>query len=201
MRRTSFIKPAVGIAFLAAASFPAAIHVAQGNLTPLTPDENFSADAIVVFAGDNKRIDRGYTMLSGGEAPYLLHSGPGQREIVYSAELLSEYKLAISYDNATDTMENASETAKWINEKGHSRILLVTSDYHMRRSYFELRNALPDDVEIRSVSVEGTTDSEVTMGELLKLSCRMYETLIPAVDCKSLRDNTSFILDRLPLVL
>lgn len=49
----------------------------------------------------------------------------------------------IGYE-ALDTIGNANETAAWIRQRGYSRILVVTNNYHMPRSLLELSQASPD---------------------------------------------------------
>jgi uncharacterized SAM-binding protein YcdF (DUF218 family) len=45
---------------------------------------------------------------------------------------------------AEDTLGNAAETAAWAREHSFTRLILVTDDYHMPRSYTELTLALPE---------------------------------------------------------
>ena len=44
----------------------------------------------------------------------------------------------------SDTIGNAIETRKWAERQHFSSLLVVTSDYHMRRSMAELASAMPD---------------------------------------------------------
>lgn len=45
---------------------------------------------------------------------------------------------------ARDTRGNAREVAQWLEERGHRRVIVVTSDFHMRRALWELTRARPD---------------------------------------------------------
>jgi len=47
---------------------------------------------------------------------------------------------------AIDTRSNGIETAHWLEKRGYDTVRLITSDWHMRRAAFELRQALPDDI-------------------------------------------------------
>jgi uncharacterized SAM-binding protein YcdF (DUF218 family) len=44
---------------------------------------------------------------------------------------------------ATDTLGNARETARWVKAKGYRSLIVVTSDFHMPRAMLELRSAMP----------------------------------------------------------
>jgi uncharacterized SAM-binding protein YcdF (DUF218 family) len=50
--------------------------------------------------------------------------------------------ISVGY-RADDTAGNAEETAGWVNERGFKSIRLVTASYHMPRSLFEFRHAMP----------------------------------------------------------
>ena len=45
---------------------------------------------------------------------------------------------------ARDTLGNARETAHWARTRGYTRLLVLTSNYHMPRSLYVLGNALPE---------------------------------------------------------
>ena len=42
--------------------------------------------------------------------------------------------------NATNTFENALETANWIEANEYKNVIIVTSDYHMKRSLHIIKN-------------------------------------------------------------
>jgi uncharacterized SAM-binding protein YcdF (DUF218 family) len=49
---------------------------------------------------------------------------------------------------AIDTRSNADEVARWVERRGYRSIRLVTTDWHMRRSRYELDRVFDDDVII-----------------------------------------------------
>ncbi len=55
----------------------------------------------------------------------------------------AECCIALGY-SASDTISNASETAKWMAAQGYLSLRLVTASYHMRRSLLEFRRAMPE---------------------------------------------------------
>ncbi|MGE4430059.1 MAG: YdcF family protein [Sphingobium sp.] len=110
-----------------------------------------STDAIVVLTGGAGRIDRGLSLLQDGAAKRMLISGVDRS--VRPHELAVRYKVPDRlFDccitlgrEAIDTRSNGIETAHWLEKRGYDTVRLITSDWHMRRAAFELREALPDD--------------------------------------------------------
>lgn len=106
-----------------------------------------NTDAIVVLTGGPGRIERGIDVLEAGHARRMLVSGVDRRvtlEDIKStfhapAKTLSQIDLGRS---AVDTRSNAIETKRWIVDNHYKSIRLVTTDWHMRRARFELRQVL-----------------------------------------------------------
>lgn len=108
-------------------------------------------DAIVVLTGGNYRILTGLELWDQGLAPELFITGVdknvGRQQILNhwnkDNERLPFCCLTLGYE-ATNTVENALETKEWIELNYISSIRLVTSKYHMPRSYLELHSQIPD---------------------------------------------------------
>jgi uncharacterized SAM-binding protein YcdF (DUF218 family) len=120
----------------------------QGLGPPAAPPP---ADAIVVLTGGTQgRLDTGLALLRAGAGERLLISGvnPSLRDDeVHDALEISEELADCCVDlgrEAQDTLGNASETAAWAQSFGYKRLLLVTDDYHMPRSFIELSLAMPE---------------------------------------------------------
>lgn len=104
-------------------------------------------DGIVVLTGGPGRVRRGISVLAQGQAQRMLVSGVDRRvraadlEAAYKVEprLLSRIDLGRS---AVDTRSNALETRRWIARNKYRSVRLVTTDWHMRRARFELRQVL-----------------------------------------------------------
>ena len=119
-----------------------------------TPADTEMTDAIVVLTGGSNRLQTGIDLLRRGQASKLFVTGVYQG--VEVDELLGlarnapgELECCIELDhNALDTVENAAETSRWMQEQGYQSLRLVTSDYHMRRSLLEFAMADPDMVVI-----------------------------------------------------
>ena len=98
-------------------------------------------DALVVFAGSGNRIQRAYELARQGVAPTIIIS-PASRRIInyyekrYGPAGNAEY---IVEDKADTTFANALHAATLIREHRLTSVLLITSDYHMARSFFLLK--------------------------------------------------------------
>jgi len=124
--------------------FAGFLHYAD-SVTTLAPPQDAKADAIVVLTGGYQRIDQAVSLLQRGYGRRLLISGahpsttPRQiRKVTQSPAGLFECCIDIGYD-ALDTIGNANETSRWIHDRGYKSVLVVTNNYHMPRSLFELR--------------------------------------------------------------
>jgi uncharacterized SAM-binding protein YcdF (DUF218 family) len=108
-------------------------------------------DAIVVLTGGTKRIHAGATLLASAMASKMLISGVNPRLAETDIRrLLAEAKADTLLDccitidrQATDTVGNARETARWALKENISSLRLVTGSYHMPRSLLLIRTAAP----------------------------------------------------------
>lgn len=102
-------------------------------------------EAIVVLTGGTKRIEIAVDLLKQGKASHLFISGVNPN--VEAKDILpSKNKnlccVTLGY-KASNTKENAHETAEWISEQNIETIRLVTSNYHMMRAMLEFKKAMP----------------------------------------------------------
>lgn len=107
------------------------------------------ADGIVVLTGGDNRIHAGAKLLADGRAKRMLISGVNRKVTREDIRRISGLDRAIvtccvdlGYE-ALDTVGNADETRTWANSNGYTRLLVVTSSYHMPRSLAELALAMP----------------------------------------------------------
>jgi uncharacterized SAM-binding protein YcdF (DUF218 family) len=113
-------------------------------------DPDTTTDAIVVLTGGSERLSTGLQLLADHKAGKVFVSGV--HESVDIPELLktvgsSPEDLGACVETghgAKDTAGNAVETAAWIRDHGYHSLRLVTASYHMPRSLFEFRFALPE---------------------------------------------------------
>lgn len=106
-------------------------------------------DAIIALTGGRNRIAEAVKLLEKGMADRLFISGVDKSisldNIRNTQHLDFTQKLKIDVGhNASNTIENAQETAEWIKQNNIKSIRLVTSNYHLSRSLIEFREYNPD---------------------------------------------------------
>ncbi|MFC5385662.1 YdcF family protein [Aquamicrobium segne] len=138
---------ALGLATCFVAGFGLfASHVSQMD----TPADLAKADAIIVLTGGQSRLDAAMHLLETGKGERLLISGvhpSTSREQLQNALGSNSPLFACCVDidrAALDTIGNAEESAKWVNEHAYENIILVTNNYHMPRSLLEMGRLLQD---------------------------------------------------------
>lgn len=116
------------------------------------------ADAIVVVTGGAGRLDNATKLFQKGYGKRLLISGVHRN---YSANNLeaglkltpAQISCCIDLDRkALNTVANATQTAIWAKKHKFSRLILVTSAYHMPRTLLEMERAAPN-VEFQAYAV------------------------------------------------
>jgi uncharacterized SAM-binding protein YcdF (DUF218 family) len=127
------------------------------------------SDALIVLGDDNYAADRAFhaaELYREKVAPVVVASGRMLRQNVSIADVMehdlesygvpatSIVKLA---HRAGNTREEAAEAARLIQTRGWKRVLVVTSNYHARRTRFIYGRVLPSSI---SFHVSGARDSE-----------------------------------------
>ncbi len=113
-------------------------------------DDGRTTDAIVVLTGGSGRIEVGLEQLAQGRAKKLFVSGvphgvtPPELPGLATAAPDQLACCVVLGHEASNTTGNARETAAWMMSEGFRSLRLVTSNYHMPRSLFEIQCALPD---------------------------------------------------------
>lgn len=106
-------------------------------------------DAIVVLTGGSDRLSEGIRLLATGYGNWLFVSGVNRKvsktELMRVAGVTTPHlsNYIVIGQVAVNTRGNADETAAWLRSRKFRSIRLVTANYHMRRSLFEFRRALP----------------------------------------------------------
>jgi len=134
--------------------FHNAVLTALGSyLVNAEPPEK--ADIALVLAGDGEgnRILKAAQLVRQGYAPKVLVSGPSGVYGQYECDLAIPFAVKSGYpasyfvhfeNDARSTQEEARDAIARLRQMGVHKVLLVTSDYHTRRSGKIYRTAAPD---------------------------------------------------------
>jgi uncharacterized SAM-binding protein YcdF (DUF218 family) len=118
------------------------------RLTPAT--EPPVADAVVALTGaSDLRLEAAVRLLERGKGKRLLISGVNKEAsradvLIVTGAVKPIYDCCVDLGyTAADTIGNADEIAQWANGKGYTRLIVVTSDYHIPRAMLLIRKAMP----------------------------------------------------------
>lgn len=145
------------------------------------------ADGIVVLTGGASRIEDAIDLLARGRGQRLLISGVNRmtsdREI---ARLRPEHEniVACCVDldrTAVNTITNATETRRWVMDRGFKSLIVVTSSYHMPRAMAELSHQLPNIVLIEFPVISDQLKAGWAHGPTLRLLLTEYIKYVVAV--------------------
>jgi uncharacterized SAM-binding protein YcdF (DUF218 family) len=127
------------------------------------------SDALIVLGDDNYAADRAFHaagLYRAGVAPMVVASGRMLRQNVSIADVMEHDLESFGVPAAAivklshragNTREEAFEAARLIRARGWKRVLVVTSNYHARRTRFIYGRVLPTIISFR---VCGARDSE-----------------------------------------
>ena len=121
-----------------------------------------SPNAIVVLTGGQDRIATALDELGKNPDASLLISGMYHNKKSQFLQKIAPsvaQRITLGY-RATNTAENAIETAQWIKDKNPQQILLITSFYHMPRALLHVKNQIPSFVKVIPLAVYPKTFSE-----------------------------------------
>lgn len=140
-------------------------------------------DGIIVLTGGPNRIERGLAVLEKGEAKRMLVSGVNLT--VRRRDFLIMFRVPprqfdccidLGHD-AVDTRSNGEESANWVAKHGYKSIRLITTDWHMPRAGYELRQSLPKDIMILPDAVHSEPDLRILLTEYHKYLLRRAAAL------------------------
>ena len=136
-----------------------------------------TTDAIVVITGGKGRIEEGFARLSAHRGQRMLIAGadPAVTKDDLARRLHGKRALLDCCvdlgSESVDTRSNAEEAKRWLDAHGYRSLLLVTSDWHMRRASYEFRSQLGNRYEI-------TTDGVRTEPNLMTLFAEFNKYLL-----------------------
>lgn len=116
----------------------------------VTPDPPIDAEAVTALTGASDARIRGAVQLADSmQLPLLIsgvHVDTRAADIARIAEVnIAEIQCCVTLGRAAATTEgNGAEVAEWARRHKVTRIVVVTSEYHMDRAMLELRRAMPE---------------------------------------------------------
>lgn len=148
------------------------------------PASDVVTDGIVVPTGGSGRIARGIELIEAKHARRMLITGVDRR--VTRAALAEKQRVSLATmaccvdlgREASDTRSNAEETATWVRKHKYTSIRLVTTDWHMPRTRFELSRTLGSGVKVVPDSVRSEAGLSVLLREYNKYVFRRAAALI-----------------------
>ncbi|WP_410000526.1 YdcF family protein [Mesorhizobium sp. SP-1A] len=148
-RRWSILRLVAAVLSIAIAAFVGGFGWFASHVSHLrTPADPAKADAIIVLTGGQSRLDAALGLLASGKGERLLISGvhpsATRRQIqVATGGDKRLFSCCVDIDRAAlDTIGNAEESAKWVENHAYGSVILVTNNYHMPRSLLEMGRLL-----------------------------------------------------------
>ncbi|HEV2489132.1 MAG TPA: YdcF family protein [Candidatus Acidoferrales bacterium] len=123
-----------------------------------------NADAILILSDDDftaDRASRAAELYHSGWAPRVVASGRWLRPYASIAELMQHdletrgvpKKAIVPYaHDAPDTLEELRDLNDFVQRHGWKRIIVVTSNYHTRRTRYLARHIFPRTIEVQVVA-------------------------------------------------
>lgn len=107
-----------------------------------------SADAVVLFAGSSERLDTAVELMEHGAAPNLVV--PNGRTLDHAEDLCEQASFEVYCPDTgpITTRGEAQAIGRLAKERGWSRLIAVTSVYHVHRATFLLRRCHDGAVEV-----------------------------------------------------
>ncbi len=123
-----------------------------------------TSDVIVVLSGDNydaERATRAASLFKSGMAPRVVATGRALRSYATTTDLMKrdliehgvpETAIVPFTHKADDTRDEAAVVSEFVASHGWKKILLVTSNYHTRRSQYIYEHILPSNDQLLTVA-------------------------------------------------
>jgi uncharacterized SAM-binding protein YcdF (DUF218 family) len=121
-------------------------------------------DAIVALTGGAQRVGDAIDLLERGYGKRLLITGVNERTSREQIARLNPgqrrlFECCVDLDyRARNTIGNAIETRRWMQDNRFRSLIVVTSNYHMPRTLIELDHVLPGARKVPYAVVTGSVD-------------------------------------------
>ncbi len=130
----------------------------------IVDDAPEASDVIIVLSGDNYdavRAARAAALFRAGLAPHVVATGRALRSYASTTELMKRdlvdhgvpaaAVIPLTH-HADDTREEAAAVSEFVASHHWKKVLLVTSNYHTRRSEYIYERTLPPGTQLRVIS-------------------------------------------------
>ncbi|MHB8525541.1 MAG: YdcF family protein [Candidatus Acidiferrales bacterium] len=126
----------------------------------ITPDPPTASDVIVILSDDDftaDRASRAAELYHAGWAPKILASGRWLRPYASIAELMQrdletrgvpDQAIIRFPHNAPDTLQELTDIRGVVQQHGWKRVMIVTSNYHTRRTRYLAEHIFPADIKV-----------------------------------------------------
>ncbi|MEO7564008.1 MAG: YdcF family protein [Sphingomicrobium sp.] len=136
------------------------------------------ADSAVVLTGGPERIEHSIEVLRGGRVKRVLIAGADP--VVTKKDIARRLggddrliKCCVDLGSeSVDTRSNAEEAGRWLAKNGFKSVLLITSDWHMRRAYYEFDKVLGGKYQLSTDAVRSAPGFLILFGEYNKYVLR-----------------------------
>ncbi|MBF8251032.1 MAG: YdcF-like protein of unknown function DUF218 [Deltaproteobacteria bacterium] len=131
------------------------------NELRVATDEITYADAIVVLTGGTGRVEEGLRLFREGRGGYLILSGVEETSSLGAIFPGRDLKTTVDTSRiildieSRRTIDNAFNVKKIVEEKGFKSLVLVTSNYHMKRASTILSKTINGEVKLYRNPVRG----------------------------------------------
>ncbi|MDR3151664.1 MAG: YdcF family protein [Holosporaceae bacterium] len=135
-------------------------------------------DNVVILTGGKNRIARAIEFFRSEKPKNVFISGVYDKSTlraVVGDSGISEVNFVLG-KQAKNTRENAREISRWATDQRMNEILVLTSDYHMPRSLYELRS-VNGDIKILVGAIKSKRDSKFFINCLKEFHKMVYTYL------------------------
>jgi uncharacterized SAM-binding protein YcdF (DUF218 family) len=136
------------------------------------------ADAAVVLTGGAGRIEHAVDVLDRGGVKRVLVAGadPAVTKKDIARRVKKQGRLVQCCvdlgSESVDTRSNAEEADRWLARHNYRSVMLITSDWHMRRSRYEFQKVLGDKYKLTTDAVPSEPGFVTLFGEYNKYVLR-----------------------------
>lgn len=136
------------------------------------------ADAAVVLTGGKGRIEHAVDVLDSGRVKRVFVAGadPAVTKSDIARRVRGKGRLVRCCldlgSESVDTRSNAEEAGRWLSKHKYRSLLLITSDWHMRRSRYEFEKVLGENYDLKFDAVKSEPGFATLLGEYNKYVLR-----------------------------